>query len=121
MEYILQKGVYEILKEIKSHGKIQPSKLAKIVKSVSEKTLYHRLEELSNIGLLKKEAGFNELGRPVTYYSLTELGKQVLERLEDAEKILKEHAKEKDDEECSFFEEYMRKKGWIKVDEGEID
>jgi len=37
MEYILQKGVYDILKEIKKHGKIQPSRLAKIIKSVNEK------------------------------------------------------------------------------------
>jgi DNA-binding HxlR family transcriptional regulator len=89
MGYVFQKGVYDILLEIKKHGKIQPSKLAELIKSISEKTLYKRLEELAMIGLIKKEAGFNEFGRPVTLYSLTPLGEEVIKRFIDVEKILK--------------------------------
>ncbi len=88
MEYIFQKGVYDILLEIKKHGKVQPSKLAESIKSISEKTLYKRLEELTKIGLLKKEPGFNELGRPITLYSLTPLGEEVVRKFIDVEKIL---------------------------------
>jgi DNA-binding PadR family transcriptional regulator len=69
------------------------------------------LKSYQIIGLLKKEAGFNELGCPVTYYSLTELGIKVLERLEDAEKILKESVGDcfkSDSNDKDFFEEYMR-------------
>ena len=93
MEYVFQKGVYDILLEIKRHGKIQPSKLAEIIKSISEKTLYKRLEELTMIGLIKKEAGFNELGRPVVLYSLTPLGEEVVKRFIDVEKIIKKQYK----------------------------
>jgi len=89
MEYVFQKGVYDILMEIKKHGKIQPSKLAESIKSISEKTLYKRLEELAKIGLIKKEAGFNEFGRPVTLYSLTPLGEEVVRRFIDVERILR--------------------------------
>ena len=93
MQYLFQKGTYEILSEIKKHGKIQPSKLADIVKSISEKTLYRRLDELTAIGLIKKEAGFNEIGRPVTFYSLTPLGEEVVKKFVDVEKIIKEKHK----------------------------
>ncbi len=89
MEYVFQKGVYDILIEIKKHGKVQPSKLAEVITSISEKTLYKRLEELTKIGLIKKEAGFNEYGRPVTLYCLTPLGEEVVKRFIDVEKILK--------------------------------
>ena len=89
MEYVFQKGVYDILLEIKKHGKIQPSKLAELIKSISEKTLYKRLEELAMIGLIKKEAGFNEFGRPVVLYSLTPLGEEVVKRFIDVERIIR--------------------------------
>jgi len=88
MSYIFQKGMYEILVEIKRHGKIQPSKLAEIIKSISEKTLYKRLEELKKLGLINEEAGINELGRPVKLYSLTPLGRKILEKFEEVEQIL---------------------------------
>jgi len=87
MQYIFQKGTYEILLEIKKHEKIQPSKLAELIKTISEKTLYKRLEELKNLGLIKEEGGINELGRPVKFYSLTPLGKKVIAKFEEVEQI----------------------------------
>ncbi|GEM_PF-3865652 len=88
MRYIFQKGVYEILVWIKKHEKIQPSKLAEIIKTMSEKTLYKRLEELKKAGLVREEAGINELGRPVKLYQLTSVGKKILKKFEEVEKIL---------------------------------
>ena len=87
MQCLFQKGTYEILVEIKKHEKIQPSKLAKLIKTISEKTLYRRLEELRNLGLIREEGGINELGRPVKFYSLTPLGNKVITKFEEVEQI----------------------------------
>lgn len=90
MQYIFQKGTYEILSEIKKHGKIQPSKLAELITTISEKTLYKRLDELKRVGLIVEAGGLNESGRPVKYYSLTQLGLKVLSKFKEVEQILQE-------------------------------
>ena len=90
MQYIFQKGTYEILSEIKKHGKIQPSKLAELITTISEKTLYKRLDDLKRVGLIVEAGGLNESGRPVKYYSLTQLGLKVLSKFKEVEQILQE-------------------------------
>ncbi|AEA46890.1 PadR family transcriptional regulator [Archaeoglobus veneficus] len=87
-------SVYEILKVISDHKELQPSRIVDIVSSASEKTIYKRFEELKEIGIISEKTGINELGRPVKLYTLTPLGLQVLQKLEELESLLNQNVQE---------------------------
>ncbi len=111
----------KILNAIKS-GKKRWSDFEKIL---NKRQVSEALKELIDLGLVKTVKHVRGL-KEYNTYELTELGELVLEYLEKAELALRELRRDQekdrdDDSETSFFEEYMRKKGWIKVDEGEID
>lgn len=87
LENLMNPKFLEILRLLKDKP-TQASRLAEMV-SFSESIFYEKLEKLKEWGLVKEEAGINELGRPVKLYSLTPLGRKILEKFEEVENILK--------------------------------
>jgi len=81
---LIRKDYLEILKLLKE-GDMQSSRLAESVKSVSISEAYKRIKTLEKEGLIEHYTGENERGQPIKIYRLTELGRLVLERVEELE------------------------------------
>ncbi len=85
---MLRNDLLEILKLLKNRD-MQSSKLAEAVKSVSISEAYKRIKLLEKEGFIEYYFGENERGQPIKIYRLTDLGEQILKRLEEVERIYK--------------------------------
>ena len=95
MNPLLKSGVYEILKTIKEYKEISPSQIVEKIKSVSEKTIYSRLEDFEKMKIVSVKAGISNKKRPVKLYSLTPLGLELVNKLEELNEIFEKKVKAK--------------------------
>lgn len=91
LEQLFKPKFLEILKLLKD-SPTQPSKLAKKV-GFSESVFYEKVNILKELGLISEQPSINEQGRPIKLYSLTPLGLEILQKLEEIEELLKQHQK----------------------------
>ncbi|MGV9172797.1 MAG: winged helix-turn-helix transcriptional regulator [Promethearchaeia archaeon] len=88
-DFIRKKGNYPILSVLKYKGNNYNSIKEKVTPKISARTLDHRLNQLTDLGILTAER-YDEKGPVRKFYNLTETGRIILATFESIRDLLKE-------------------------------